>query len=76
MERSGTNLNDLLDGDLQRILRVEIDKHEFIHIRMHSTEVSKFKMLLEEISSGNSNSGDWAKKYAEEIIKQIDRAKK
>ncbi|WP_420588256.1 hypothetical protein [Bacterioplanoides sp.] len=55
---------------------MEIEKHEFIHVRMHSTEVGKFILLLEEINSGSSNLPDWAKKQAEEIIKKIEHARK
>lgn len=41
---------------------MEVEKHEFIHIKMHMLEAERIKMLLDDI--GSSDMQDWAKKLA------------
>lgn len=48
---------------------MEVEKHEFIYMKMHMLEAEKLKMILEEI--GYSEMPDWAKKKATEFLKGL-----
>ena len=53
---------------------MEIEKQEYINIKMHKMEAEKFVMLLEEINNGNSNLPDWAKAQAVEHVRRLTKA--
>lgn len=49
---------------------MEIEKHEFIHIKMHILEAEKIKMLLDDIR--HSDMQDWAKKIAKKFSEDLE----
>jgi len=53
---------------------MEIERQEYIHIKMHKLEVEKFVLMLEEIDSGNSNLPDWAKAQSIELVRKLNIA--
>ena len=53
---------------------MEIEKQEYIHIKMHISEAEKFVMLLEEINSSHSGMPDWAKAQSIEHVRQLTKA--
>jgi uncharacterized protein YggL (DUF469 family) len=54
---------------------MEVEKHEFIHIRMHVDEVKDFLFDLECLLQ-NNNSKELHKKLKRNIDKRIDKIKK
>ena len=50
---------------------MEIEKHLFIHIKMHILEAEKIKMLLDYIAS--SDSDEWAKNTAKKFSDDLNR---
>jgi hypothetical protein len=50
---------------------MEVEKQEYIHIKMHKNEAEKLVLLLEQIDSTMSNLPNWAKAQSIEIIRKI-----
>lgn len=50
---------------------MEVEKHEFIFLKMRRDEAEKLILLLEQIDNSLSNMPDWAKSKSVELIRTI-----
>jgi hypothetical protein len=51
---------------------MEIEKQEYIHIKMHKSEAEKFVMLLDELKHSSNSAPDWAKAQAIEVRRKFE----
>lgn len=50
---------------------MEVEKHEFVFLKMNRDEVEKLILLLEQIDSSGSDMPDWAKAKSIELVRKI-----
>jgi len=50
---------------------MEVDKQEYVHIKMHISEAAELVSVIEQIDSTMSNLPDWAKAKSIEIVRKL-----
>lgn len=50
---------------------MEVEKHEFIYLKMHREEAEKLLLLLDKVDSTMSNLPEWAKTAASALATKI-----
>lgn len=53
---------------------MEIEKHEYVHIKMHRTEAERLLAMIEQIDSTMSNLPDWIKERSREFVTQFRKS--
>jgi len=51
---------------------MKAERHTYLHLELHSDEVEKLVLMLNEVTSTMSNAPDWAKARAAELLKKIE----
>ena len=53
---------------------MDIERVEYVHIKMHEDEAAELVLLLRQIDNGSSNLPDWAKAQSIEFIRKFKNA--